>query len=115
VLQDETLDEPAEPAPMRIFEVDVSRITTASLSFGDLIDIADATDLEPEDFEATLNGRKRGRDRLRLIVGFAWVIARRDEPTLTYEDVRAGQVTVIGKADPKGPRPTLVAPDESPA
>jgi hypothetical protein len=102
------------PPEIRVFVVDVSAISAASLSFGDLIDLADATDIEPEDMDRTLNGKARGRDRLRLIVGFAWIVSRRAEPELTYTDVLRGRVEVVGKLDPTKPPAGGDGRDESP-
>ena len=103
---------PLHPGDVRRFVVDVAQVTAGSLSFGDLIDLADATDIEPEDMQAVLMAK--GRRRLKLLVGFAWIIYRRAEPDLTFADVMAGQVEVLGKVDPKRRAPKRAARAGSP-
>jgi hypothetical protein len=99
---------------LRTFTLDVGQISAGSLSFGDLIDLAEATGIEPEDMTALIGATGRGSKRLRLLVGFAWIVARRDEPSLTYQDVLAGQVTVVGSPDPKATKRPRAPRDESP-
>jgi hypothetical protein len=102
----------AEPQPIRpqvrMFTVDLTELRPGTLSFGDLIDVADATGLDPTAFEAIVSSGK-GVDRLRLLCAFAWLAARRDEPALTYQDVLAGQVQVTGQRDRSRPARTRVA------
>jgi hypothetical protein len=96
---------------LRQFEIDLAKITPGSLSYGDLIDIADATGIEPDEMQELVAGKGRGADRLRLLCGFAWIVGRRDEPALTYADVLAGQVQVTGLQDrPRPARKRAVRP-----
>jgi hypothetical protein len=80
--------------------VDVAQVTAGSLSFGDLIDLSDATGVEPEEMQSLLSGIGKGSKRLKLLVGVAWIVNRRSDPALTFADVLAGQVEVIGIVDP---------------
>lgn len=99
----------AEPRPIRpavrMFTVDLGELRPGTLSFGDLIDVAEATGLDPTAFEAII-AEGKGVDRLRLLCAFAWLSARRDEPSLTYQDVLAGQVQVTGRRDRTRPART---------
>lgn len=88
---------------MRIFTVDMAGVSPGSLSFGDLIDVAEATGIEPDEMGDLVAGDGTSTKRLKLLVGFAWILARHDEPELTYADVLAGQVKVTGSQD--RPRP----------
>lgn len=89
---------------MITYRVSADDIAAGSLSFGELIDIADATGIDPEEMSTLLAVNGRGAQRLRLLVGLAWVVNRRTQPELTYTEVLAGQVEVIGTPDPKGRR-----------
>jgi len=82
------------------YRVDVAQVTAGSLSFGDLIDLSDATGVEPEEMQSLLSGIGKGSKRLKLLVGVAWIVNRRSDPALTFADVLAGQVEVIGIVDP---------------
>jgi hypothetical protein len=75
-------------------------VTAGSLSFGDLIDLSDATGIEPEEMQPLLAGSGKGSKRLKLLVGVAWIVNRRSDPALTFSDVLAGQVEVVGIVDP---------------
>jgi hypothetical protein len=88
------------------YTLDVSQISAGSLSFGDLIDLSECTGIDVDDMQRLIAGGGRGANRLRLLVGMAWIVARRDTPELTYADVLAGQVEVTGTADPKASRQT---------
>jgi hypothetical protein len=89
---------------MRVYRIDVSQVSAGSLSFGDLIDLSEATGVEPEEMQSIIGGAGKGAKRMRLLCGLAWVVARRDEPALTYADILAGQVEIIGKLDPRQER-----------
>jgi hypothetical protein len=98
---------------MRVYTVHLDELTPGSLSFGDLIDVSEATGQEPEALEAIIRGTAKDPPpgtRLKILCAFAWVLARHDEPTLTYADVLAGQVNVAGTADPTPPVETPDAP-----
>jgi len=92
-------------ADLRTYTVDLGVITPGSLSFGDLIDVSEASGVDPEDMQRLISSRAKGQGaaKLRLLCAFAWIVARRDEPGLTYQDVLAGQVKVTGQQD--RPRP----------
>lgn len=71
---------------LRLVEVRVFRIAPADyapelLRLRDLIDIAEATGLDPTEFGPILNGDSGApADRVKALAGFAWIITRRDEP-----------------------------------
>ncbi|RPJ28268.1 MAG: hypothetical protein EHM33_05135 [Chloroflexi bacterium] len=82
---------------IRVFRVSSQAFDPTLLRLRDLIDIADATNLDPLDMGEVLEGRSGSpSDRVRAVAGFAWVIARRDEPDLTFEDVLDGRVITEG-------------------
>jgi hypothetical protein len=81
---------------LRVFRVDVSQITPDAVSLGDLIDICEAAEVAPDDLSPLMADPKAGTRRLKALAAFAWTIARRDDPELTYADVLAGRVDLIG-------------------
>jgi len=78
---------------VRVFRVASADYAPELLRLRDLIDIAEATGIDPTDLGATLNGHSgKPADRIKALAGFAWIITRRDEPDLTYEQVLDGRV-----------------------
>lgn len=78
---------------IRVFEVTSADYAPELLRLRDLIDIAEATGIDPTDFGAVLAGRSgKPADRIKALAGFAWIITRRDEPDLTYDEVLDGRV-----------------------
>lgn len=78
---------------VRVFTVTSEDYAPELLRLRDLIDIAEATDIDPTDFGAVLLGKSgKPADRIKALAGFAWIITRRDEPDLTYEQVLDGRV-----------------------
>jgi hypothetical protein len=84
---------------MKLFQVEASQMGPESLSFGDLIDLCEAAGVDPEEMQSLMAGPKRGARKLRLLCAVAWVVNRREVPGLTYADVLAGQVEIIGTPD----------------
>jgi len=82
--------------PVRVFEVSGEDYAPELLRLRDLIDIAEATGIDPTDFSSVLAGRSgKAADRIKALAGFAWIITRRDEPDLTYEQVLDGRVVSV--------------------
>jgi hypothetical protein len=81
----------------RVFTVDLSTVTIDQLRWGDLIDIAEVTDLALEDIGPALTSNRGSKaTRLRVVAAFAWIVARRDEPGLAFADVLAGWIETQG-------------------
>ena len=78
---------------VRVFKIASADYAPELLRLRDLIDIAEATGLDPTEFNDILNGRMgKPADRIKALAGFAWIITRRDEPGLTYENVLDGRI-----------------------
>jgi hypothetical protein len=89
----EELDPYLPNSPVRVFEVESADYAPELLRLRDLIDIADTTGIDPTDFGSILAGRSgKPADRIKALAGFAWIITRRTEPDLTYEQVLDGRV-----------------------
>jgi hypothetical protein len=98
---------------VRVFTVHTTELSADSFSIGDLIDVCDVIDASPADLIPLLQDERAGLRRLRALAAVAWVLTRHDEPGLTFDDVLAGRVEVIGEvaASPADPTvPPSVAP-----
>jgi hypothetical protein len=60
------------------------------------LDFSDAARIEPDEFVSTMTG-KQTRKQALLMYALAWVMARRVEPGLTFEEVCTYQLEVKGK------------------
>jgi hypothetical protein len=87
-----------QPDEVRVFRVNAGDFQAAQLRFRDLLDIADAAGIDVMDMSAIASGKKgTGSDRIRTIAAFTWVMERKNEPDLTFDDVLDGRVEVVGK------------------
>lgn len=83
------------PPPRKVF-LDVSQIRPGKLTLLEALDMGEAADVDPDDFQRILQRGNAGQ-KARLIYAFAWVLARRSEPDLTFEEVCTYDLTVTGK------------------
>ena len=89
---------------VRVFKIAQEDYAPELLRLRDLIDIAEATGIDPTNFGAVLNGKAgKPADRIKALAGFAWVITRREEPDLTYEQVLDGRVVAETVSDSQSP------------
>jgi hypothetical protein len=82
--------------PTRKLIIDVSDLHPGSLTLLEALDIVDASGIDSNNF-VTIMSRGRMRDKARLLYAMAWVIARRFEPDLTFEEVCTYQLELKGK------------------
>lgn len=90
------LDASGEDTPPRKIYLDVSQIRPGKLTLLEALDMAEAADVSPDSFTRVLT-RGSGARKARLIYAFAWVLARRAEPGLTFAEVCTYDLTVTGK------------------
>lgn len=77
-------------------EFDMSRVDIGKLTLIELLDAADACEVPFEDFRIEMvNPAKQAR----LFYALAWVILRREDKSLTYEDVCEYDLIVTGEID----------------
>lgn len=96
---------------VRVFEISSNGISAASLRFRDLLDIAEVTGLDVMQLSPILEGRVgTGADRLRALAAFTWIIYRRNEPELTFDDVLDGTVKVRSDPVPLGSQASPMQP-----
>jgi hypothetical protein len=87
------LNEIAEP---RRILLDVSQIRPGRLTLLEALDLGEASGIEVDNFVSILESGSTS-DKARLLYAFAWVLARRAEPDLTYTEVCTYNLTVQGK------------------
>lgn len=83
-----------EVAPRRLI-INVADIHPGRLTLLEALDIAEASGVEAARFAAVIGGRNL-RQQALLMYAFAWVVARRIEPDLTYAEVCTYQLEVKG-------------------
>lgn len=82
--------------PTRTFTINVSDVQPGRLSLIEALDIVEASGISSTNFERTLS-RGSLAQKAKLIYAFAWVVARRVEPDLTYAEVCTYQISVKGE------------------
>lgn len=95
--QDLILDEIPEirHVTLNLRNLDASRITLL-----DALDIARVSGISADRFGTTL-ASKNEAERGKLMYAFAWVIARRIEPDLTWEEMCTYQLDIMGSPPSK--------------
>ena len=82
--------------PARRLVINASDIRPGRLTLLEALDIAEASGIDAENFSAILGGR-RLKPKALLLYAIAWVIARRAEKDLTFEEVCTYRLEVVGK------------------
>jgi hypothetical protein len=96
---DLTLNEVTVP---RNITLNIGTVTPGNLTLLEALDIAEAAQVDTDDFGIVISGKVGKRKQALLMYAMAWVLARRQEPTLTWMEVQTYQLTVIGKAATEG-------------
>lgn len=81
--------------PQRRAVLDVAGLDLSRFGIGELLELTDAVGVAPDKLGDAMRG-KTGRAAGRVTVGIAWLIARRAEPGLTYDDVATWAIEVRG-------------------
>src|SRR5262245_21287722 len=82
-------------APRKVF-LDVGQIRPGKLTLLEALDMGEAAKVDPDDFMRILE-RGSPATKARLIYAFGWVLARRAEPEITFEEFCTYDLTVTGK------------------
>jgi hypothetical protein len=91
--------EAGPPAPVVVLPVEA--IEANNLGIGELMDLAEALGTDLEGLGAMM--RDRGAiNRPRVVVGYAWVLARRQDRSISWDEAQRWRVEVVGKPDPGG-------------
>lgn len=89
----------AAPPKRRAF-LDLATFDMGRFGIGELLDLTDVVGVAPDKLGAAMRSGTDGK-KGRVFVGIAWLIARRVEPGLTFDDVARWDIEVRGApADP---------------
>jgi hypothetical protein len=103
------LGEVLDAHPAREVILDLGRVTTSTLTLGEVADMAEVLDLELDAVVPVVQGKHGQVAAARALLALAWVIARRGDPDLAWAEARTWRVEVRNgtRPDPtKRPRPT---------
>jgi hypothetical protein len=93
----------AETRPARVLRIPADAIREDSLTLYELVMIGRALELTPEQLTEAVN-RRLGWTSVELAQAFAWVIVRRVEPALTWEEARTFGLDIVqAPTDPTRP------------
>lgn len=99
-------DSPSEPEsrtlaagpPAPIYTLPLAAVSVEHLGIGEMLDLCEALEVDMDGMAALM--RSRGIQRARVLVGFAWILARRDDPSISWLDAQRWRITVdTGAAD----------------
>jgi hypothetical protein len=80
--------------PRQRARLDASKLALSRFGIGELLELTRIAGVEPDKLgHALKNGAPDVKGR--LVVGLAWLIARRGDPSLTYEDVATWELEVV--------------------
>ena len=82
------------PEPRRI-TLNVAAVTPGNLTLLEALDISEASGIDTDDFVSVLQSKGTHTQAL-LLYALAWVLARRTEPDLTFEEVKTYHLEVKG-------------------
>ena len=82
--------------PQRKLLIKAADIQAGRLTLMEALDIAEASGFDTGRFEYVMEHGSL-RDKAKLLYAFAWVVARRTEKDLTYEEVCTYQLEVVGE------------------
>lgn len=83
------------PEPRQIF-LDVSQVRPGRLTLLEALDMAEASDVDPDNFVVILQTGTQ-RQKAKLLYAFAWILARRSEPEISYDEILKCNLIVQGK------------------
>jgi hypothetical protein len=92
--------------------LDLAAVNSSTLTMGEVADLAEVLDLDLDEVQGAMAGRRGKVTAARAILALAWVIARRADPELTWAEARTWRVEVTAAAavDPTPPAPRPVRP-----
>lgn len=90
--QDLTL---SEIPPIRKVSLNLAMVDASKISLIDAIDIARVSGIDTHKFSQTLAGAD-ATSKAKLMYAFAWVVARRIEPGITWDEMLTYDLEVIG-------------------
>lgn len=96
--------------PARRFVLPLEAVNIENLGVGELLSAAEVLNTDLEGVADLM--RSRGVARAKFLVALAWVIARRTEPEVTWDEAQRWRIEVeVGDPDPTAGAPPTGAPD----
>jgi hypothetical protein len=80
--------------------LDLATFDATKLTLLEVLDMAERAGVEPQDLASLLDRPSLDPTKARMLYALGWVIARRERPDLTWEEVQTWRMDVKGKADP---------------
>lgn len=78
--------------------LDLQYLDSGNLTLLDALDIVDASGVQPHRFQQTLASKSvSGSAKAKMLYAFAWVLARRLEPGLTWEEMQTYDLEIVGE------------------
>lgn len=97
--------------PARRIVLPVEAINAESLGIGELLDMADVLETDLGGLSALM--RMRGSiAQSKIVVAFAWILARRLEPGVTWNEAQRWRIEVEGKPPTQSPKEPTPPNDE---
>lgn len=88
------------PVNQRVAKLDLATFDANKLTLLDVLDMAEKAGVEPENLAGLLDLGKNSARKARMLVSLVWVLARRAEPDLTYEEVCTWKMQIVGELNP---------------
>jgi hypothetical protein len=89
------------PVNTKRMVLDLASFDAAKLTLIEMLDMGEVAGVEPQELASLLGRSSFDPRKARMLYGLGWVIARRAQPDLTYEEVITWKMEVVGKANPK--------------
>ena len=89
----------AESHPVNVItcRLDLNTFDASKLTLLEVLDMAEAADVEPEALASLLRLDKNSPRKMRLLFALAWVVARRATPDLEFATVCTWRLDVVGE------------------
>jgi len=87
--------------PARTVVLPVAAIEADNLGVGELLDVAEVMGTDLPGVAAMM--ASKGLTQARILVAYAWILARRNDPSVTWQDAQRWRIEVPAGADPPDP------------
>jgi hypothetical protein len=86
----------AHPVNETTCRLDLNTFDASRLTLLEVLDMSEAVGVDPSDMASILAAGNKSPRKMRMLFALAWVVARRENKTLTYEQVCTWKLDVIG-------------------
>lgn len=82
----------------RKITLDLANLNSGNLTLMDALDIVEVSGVQPHRFQATLASTNTGNGiKAKMLYAFAWVLLRRLEPGVTWEEMQTYDLEIVGE------------------